>query len=289
MIQTSDLQAAELAALLHFYADAGVDTLLEDEGIDRFAEFERERQAAAVARPAPQQTSAPSGARARPSASPTSTPTAPPRPISQPVTIPGDEAIKLAREAASAASTIAELYDAVSGFEGCNLKFSARNTVFPKTASTLPITILGPAPSPEDDREGAAFSGAHGDLLQKMMAAIGIDTADVMLAHAIAWRPPGGRPPTQAEAEICRPFAERLLQLSKPKAVIMMGNFTARFFTGSSDPIHALRGQWFDLKFADFECRAIAMLHPQDLITAPISKRLAWADLQAFESTWRDA
>ena len=284
MIEVQDLSAGELAALLHFFGDAGVDTLLEDAGVDRFAEFATERPVAAPQ--AATTASRPPVSAAIQNRVGTSAP--PPRSIAPtPLTVPGEEAVKLARSAAAAANSIEELYEAIASFDGCNLKSSARNTVFPKVAGSAPILIFGPAPSADDDREGLAFSGGHGELLEKMLTAINIGLSDTMLAHAIAWRPPGGRQPTPLEAEICRPFAERLLILAKPKLVILMGNFTARFFTGSQDSIHALRGQWVQLAIDGHAFDALPMLHPQDLISAPASKRLAWNDLLDFETKFR--
>ncbi len=274
MIEVSQLNAGELAALLHFHADAGVEFLLEDEGIDRFAEFASSAALRAPEQSAPQQERAqrPSAAAAKPA----------PRPVSATaVAIPGEEAIEMARRAAEAATSLAELKQAIDNFEGCNLKASARNSVFPTEAGSLPILIFGATPSAEDDREGIPFSGAHGELLAKMFGAIGIDVAQMTLAHSVPWRPPGGRPPTPAEAEICRPFAMRLIALAQPRFMVMLGNFTTRFFTGSTETIHALRGQWFEIGTPATE--AMAMLHPQDLMTAPLSKRLAWTDLLALE------
>ena len=201
--------------------------------------------------------------------------------------IPGEEAVELARRAADAAKSLAELKQAVESFEGCNLRASARNTVFPGHQGSLPVLVFGATPSAEDDREGNAFSGAHGELLSRMFGAIGIALEDMTLAQTVPWRPPGGRPPTPAEAEICRPFAMRLITLAKPRFVVMLGNFTARFFTGSTEAIHALRGQWYEIGTPPTQ--AVAMLHPQDLIAAPLSKRLAWADLLAFEARLKEA
>lgn len=281
MIEVSQLNAGELAALLHFHADAGVEFLLEDEGIDRFAEFASSAVLRAPAQAAPQQERA-----QRPSAAAAAKPV--PRPVSSTaVAIPGEEAIEMARRAAEAATSLAELKQAIDNFEGCNLKASARNSVFPTEAGSLPILIIGATPTAEDDREGVPFSGAHGELLAKMFSAIGIDVAQTTLAHSVPWRPPGGRPPTPAEAEICRPFAMRLIALAKPRFVVMLGNFTTRFFTGSTEAIHALRGQWFEIGTPPTQ--AVAMLHPQDLMTAPLSKRLAWADLLAFEQHMEQA
>ncbi|MET3613237.1 DNA polymerase [Rhizobium aquaticum] len=284
MIEVSQLNAGELAALLHFHADAGVEFLLEDEGIDRFAEF-----AASAAIRVPAQTAAPQERAQRPSERQSAAAAKPaPRPVSATaVAIPGEEAIEMARRAAEAATNLAELKQAIDSFEGCNLRASARNSVFPSEAGALPILVFGATPSAEDDREGIPFSSAHGELLAKMFGAIGIDVAQTTLAHTVPWRPPGGRPPTPAEAEICRPFAMRLIALAKPRFVVMLGNFTTRFFTGSTEAIHALRGQWFEIGTPPTQ--AVAMLHPQDLMTAPLSKRLAWADLLAFEQRMKQA
>lgn len=280
MIEASHLSAAELSALLHFHADAGVEFLLEDQGIDRFQEFVAARDAAA------QRVSAPAAPDQR--ARQASTRTAAKTSVATPaVAIPGEETVEQARRAAQSAATLAELKDVVDRFEGCNLRASARNTVFPATAGTLPILVFGPTPSAEDDREGVAFSGVHGDLLARMFASIDLDVSEMTLAQTVPWRPPGGRPPTPAEAEICRPFAMRLIALTQPRHVIMLGNFATRFFTGSSEAIHTLRGRWFDIGEPPVE--AIAMLHPQDLTTAPLSKRLAWADLLEFGARFEAA
>ncbi|HWU62444.1 MAG TPA: uracil-DNA glycosylase [Ensifer sp.] len=278
MIEVSQLNAGELAALLHFHADAGVEFLLEDEGIDRFAEFAASAALRAPAQSAPQQERVQRPAAAKPA----------PRPVSATaVAIPGEEAVEMARRAAEAATSLPELKRAIDTFEGCNLKASARNSVFPTEVGSLPILIFGATPSAEDDREGVPFSGAHGELLAKMFGAIGIDVAQATLSHTVPWRPPGGRPPTPAEAEICRPFAMRLITLAKPRFIVMLGNFTTRFFTGSTEAIHALRGQWFEIGTPPTE--AMAMLHPQDLMAAPLSKRLAWTDLLAFEQRMNQA
>lgn len=280
MIDASNLLAGELAALLYFHADAGVEFLLDDAPKDRFAEFAEVAAASKANRQVGPQETAERSPRNAPSAKPTA-----PRAATPTVAIPGEEAVELARRAADTAPDLQSLKAAVERFEGCNLRASARTTVFPTSIGTLPILILGPAPSADDDREGLAFSGAHGELLQRMFSAIDIDIGAATLAHAVPWRPPGGRPPTPAEAEICRPFAMRMIALARPRLIVMLGNFTARFFTGSTDPIHALRGNWFEI--GDPPTEAIAMLHPQDLITAPLSKRLAWADLLDLESKFR--
>lgn len=287
MISANDLSPAELAALLHFHAEAGVEWLLEEEAIDRFAEFEAmkaaRRPAAPVPRPqqerqAPARTSAPAPQQR--------TDTAPvdrasPRP--QPA-IPDGEAVQQARFAAESARSLAELKTALEAFNGCNLKHSARSTIFASGDPASGIMVIGPAPGADDEREGMAFAGRQGQLLDRMLAAIGLNRSTILLTQIIPWRPPGSRTASPAETEICRPFIERQIALAEPKTILLLGNFAARFFFGENDMIHGLRGRWSEIAVGDLVIPAIASLHPQDLLAAPVNKRLAWSDLLAFRA-----
>ena len=283
MISARDMTPAELAALLHFHAEAGVEWLLEDEAVDRIAEFAEQRAArnvrapaaAALAQPGATQ---PAGGRTRPDVPP---PARAPSPGALPA-IPDEHAVTEARFAAESARSLAELKTAVEAFGGCNLKTSARSTIFAAGDPASRIMVIGPMPSGDDDREGAAFSGRAGLLLDRMLAAIGLRREAVLITTVIPWRPPGDRAPSAPEAAICRPFIERQVELAEPKAVLLFGNFTARFFFGETGTIHALRGQWRDIACGNHAVPAIATLHPQELLTAPASKALAWRDLQAF-------
>ncbi|NTB97599.1 uracil-DNA glycosylase [Agrobacterium tumefaciens] len=298
MIAAHDLSPAELAALLHFHADAGVDWLLEETPVDRFAEF-------AAARPARPMQGQEAGAAARqpsqrpmerggdtPQHSPQQqpkrqTPTrgAPPAPaVQQNVAMPDEQAVAAARFAAESARSLAELKTALDGFSGCNLKNSARNTIFTEGDPSSAIMVIGPMPDADDDREGLPFAGKTGLLLDRMLAAIGLERGAIMLGNVVPWRPPGNRPPTQAEMDICRPFIERQIALAEPKHLLLLGNFTARFFFGGAGTIHTLRGQWRDVAAGHLILPALASLHPQELLNAPASKSLAWQDLLAFQA-----
>jgi uracil-DNA glycosylase family 4 len=288
MISVNDLSPAELAALLHFHAEAGVEWLLEEEAVDRFAEFERmkaARQGARAALPAapsvPQPAQAPSQP-ARRTVTASAAPASPPPTRGAPA-IPDEQAIEQARFAAETARTLGELKTALEAFNGCNLKNSARSTIFASGNPESGIMVVGPMPSADDDREGLAFAGRNGQLLDRMLGAIGLKREQIMLTNVIPWRPPGNRTPSGPEMDICRPFIERQIALVEPKAILLLGNFTARFFFGGNDTIHGMRGQWREIGIAGRAIPAIASLHPQELLTAPVNKRLAWADLLAFE------
>lgn len=285
MISANDLSPAELAALLHFHADAGVEWLLEEEAIDRFAEFEAMKAARRPATTQPQQQHFAPGERPAPPRPSAVRPAAAERAASGPQpAIPDGEAVQQARFVAETARSLAELKTAIEAFNGCNLKHSARSTIFASGDVESGIMVIGSAPSAEDDREGAPFSGKSGQLFDKMLAAIGLTRSSVLLTQVIPWRPPGNRAPSVAEMDICRPFIERQIALAEPKAILLLGNFSARFFFGENDTIHGLRGRWKEIAVADCVIPAIASLHPQDLLTAPVNKRLAWNDLLVFQA-----
>ncbi|MDE1159282.1 MAG: uracil-DNA glycosylase [Neorhizobium sp.] len=308
MNAAADLNPAELAALLHFYADAGVDWLMEDEPADRFAEFAAQKAAReqarmpASARDGGQQAGQQRSDGGQPSASPQdraqdrtqatgqtarqgrNTPAAASLPAASPqsVAIPDGEAVASARMAADSAHSFAELRAAVEAFNGCNLKNGARSTVFASGHPASRIMVIGPMPNAEDDRDGQPFSGRQGQLLDRMLGAIGLSRDNVVLTNVIPWRPPGNRMPSPAELDICQPFLERQIALVEPKHVLLLGNFPARYLFGGNDTIHSMRGEWRDVRFGACEFKAIATLHPQDLITAPGNKALAWRDLLTF-------
>lgn len=289
MISANDLSPAELAALLHFHADAGVEWLLEEEAIDRFAEFEAMKAARRPAAAQAQQQHPAAGERPAGQAPPRPNAAARPAPAERAASgpqpaIPDGEAVQQARFVAETARSLVELKTAIEAFTSCNLKHSARSTIFASGDAESGIMVIGSAPSAEDDREGMPFSGKSGQLFDKMLAAIGLKRSAILLTQVIPWRPPGNRAPSAAEMDICRPFIERQIALAEPKAILLLGNFSARFFFGENDTIHGLRGRWKEIAVADCVIPAIASLHPQDLLTAPVNKRLAWNDLQAFQA-----
>lgn len=299
MNTAQNLDAQELTALLHFYADSGVEWLVEDEPVDRFAQFAAHKAAQAESRmpagarqqlvsqsdptsrtgdaPSTQGRAAPPQGRTAPAARPPATPAAN-------VAVPDGEAVSAARFAAESARSLPELKTALEAFNGCNLKNGARSTVFASGDPASGLMVIGPMPNADDDRDGIPFSGRQGQLLDRMLGAIGLSRDAVMLTNVIPWRPPGNRMPSDAEMAICRPFLERQVALAGPKLLLLLGNFPARFFLGETGTIHSLRGQWRDISFGGANLSAIATLHPQELLAAPANKALAWQDLLAFRS-----
>ncbi len=274
MIQAKDLQPQELSALLHFYADSGVEWLLEDAPIDRVAEFAAQKVAheqTSASQLAPQQRAD----RQQPARAAAATqPLNPP-----PVAMPNVDAVAAAQRAAESASSLADLKAAIESFDSCNLKNGARSTVFASGDPATRIMVIGPMPNADDDRDGLPFSGRTGQLLDRMLAAIGLSREAVLLTNIIPWRPPGNRMPSPAETAICKPFIDRQIALAKPDHLLLLGNFPARFFFGETGTIHSLRGEWREVTVGGRSVRALATLHPQDLLGAPATKALAWRDL----------
>ncbi len=295
MNAAKDLDTPELRALLHFYADSGVEWLVEDEPVDRLAQFAAQKAAQAEAKipatarqqqPAqgeptapPRTADAPAPTKGR--TAPTARPAAAAPPPS--VAVPDGEAVASARFAAESARSLPELKTALEAFSGCNLKNGARSTVFASGDPASGIMVIGPMPNADDDRDGIPFSGRQGQLLDRMLGAVGLSRQTVMLTNVIPWRPPGSRMPSDAELDICRPFLERQVALAEPKLLLLLGNFPARFFFGGNGTIHSLRGEWRDISFSGANLPAIATLHPQELLAAPANKALAWQDLLTFK------
>ncbi|APG83870.1 DNA polymerase [Sinorhizobium americanum CCGM7] len=290
MISANDLSPSELAALLAFHAEAGVEWLLEDAPVDRLAEFEALKAKRADARAAPQtrqrEASEAQRGRGQPATPGRALGTPPSGPASVPptVAIPDEQAVSEARFAAESARSLAELRTAMESFTGCNLKNSARNLVFADGNSASGIMVIGPMPYADDDRDAKPFSGKHGDMLERMLSGIGLSRTEVLLSNVVPWRPPGNRVPSGREADICRPFIERQIALAEPRHLLLLGNFTSRFFFGTNETIHQTRGQWRELSAGGHLVPALATLHPQDLITAPVNKRFAWLDLLSFKA-----
>ncbi len=260
-----------LRELLHFYAEAGVDTPLEDVPVDRFSQVEAKR-ASSVAPISPPAKSASAPAPERPQASIAA-------PALAKASVPDDAKIAMARQLALGAGSLEELREQLAAFDGCNLKFTAKNLVFADGNPAAPIMFVGEAPGREEDLEGVPFIGRSGQLLDRMFAAIGLDRSSVYIANTIPWRPPGNRTPTPLETEICRPFFERQVELANPKILVALGGPAAKALTNASEGILRLRGNWkTHLTPSGIEIPVMPTLHPAYLLRNPAQKRFAWRD-----------
>ncbi|HKX65451.1 MAG TPA: uracil-DNA glycosylase, partial [Rhizomicrobium sp.] len=192
------------------------------------------------------------------------------------------DAISSAQIAAATAATLDELKSALEAFDGCGLKRTATNTVFADGVPQGGIMLIGEAPGRDEDRIGKPFVGRAGQLLDKMLASIGLDRAsNAYITNVINWRPPDNRDPTPEEAASCLPFLRRHIELADPKVIILLGAVAARHVVGISEGIMKLRGRWLDYRVGRSMVPLMPTLHPAYLLRQPAHKKLAWRDLQA--------
>ncbi|MEQ1950682.1 uracil-DNA glycosylase [Mesorhizobium sp. CN2-181] len=284
MAVSSTEHSAGLRELLAFYAEAGVDEALLDEPADRFAESaEAKNRQAGAARPMDparrEETSGKAGEVRAPRKSflPDSQPVAAPRP--QAAAVPDGAQAALARELARSAASLEELRQIMLDFEGCNLKATAKNLVFADGNPEADLMLVGEAPGRDEDLEGLPFVGRSGQLLDRILAAIGRDRKSVYIANVIPWRPPGNRDPSPMETEICRPFIERQIELAAPKVLMTLGNPSTKALLRTQEGITKMRGKWREhVTDGDVRTPTMPTLHPAYLLRTPAHKRLAWRD-----------
>jgi uracil-DNA glycosylase len=262
--------APTVQQLLAFYLEAGVDCALGDAPVDRLAEPDSVPAAAA----GPREIVPPRPSREIPAAMP-----AAPR---ADVVLAPDEAISSAREAARTAPSLEALRALLENFEGCALKHTATRLVFADGNPQARVMFVGEAPGREEDIEGLPFVGRSGKLLDRMIAAIGLDRSKAYIANVIPWRPPGNRTPTPLETQICLPFVQRQIELVNPDVLVTLGNPSTQTLLSTREGIMKTRGKWFDYDTGTRTIRAIATFHPAYLLRSPSYKRMTWLDLRTI-------
>lgn len=258
---------------LRWWREASIDISLDDTSHDRFAEF--------LVNPAPvrrAETREATVAPLPPAAAPID------RPARTPVSTAVDEAARSAREIAAAARTLDELREALERFEGCGLKSTATRLVFADGAPGSAVMLVGEAPGGDEDRIGRPFVGRAGQLLDRMLASIGLDRNGVYIANCVPWRPPGNRTPTSQESQICLPFIRRQIELSAPKLIVCLGGSALTTLLGGRVGISRARGQWQGYASdSGVDVPTLPMFHPAYLLRQPSAKRWAWADLRRLK------
>ncbi len=299
MPERGDLQLR----LLAWYADMGVDAAVGDDAIDWLArgaakpgtDFNMPQRASksaarstameattsgqqATRAPAPAPTLAASTRPERRAPEPAASP---PRAFSAPAP---DTAVASARAAAASAATLDALGQTLAAFTGCGLQATAKNLCFYRGQPHARLMIVGEAPGREDDLAGAPFSGPAGEMLEKMLTAIGLTSEQVHVTNAVYWRPPGNRHPTPQELDVCQPFLERQTALVAPDVLLLLGAAAARHVTDVTPGIMRIRGKWLDATIGGHGVRTLVSLAPSYLLKAPSSKQSAWRDMLAIKA-----
>ena len=253
-------------SLLRWYAEQGITDTIGDVPVDRRV---TPPQKTAI----PRRTESPAAAAIAPPPAPSVAPTA-----------NTDQLASTARERAREASNLDELKAALANFDECSLKKTAKNLVFADGNPEAKIVFVGEAPGRDEDLQGLPFVGRSGKLLDRMLAAIGLDRTSVYITNIIPWRPPGNRNPTPEEIALCLPFLERHLELVNPTVVVALGGVSAKQLLNTTDGIMRLRGKWKQLTIGDkSNVPLMPTFHPAYLLRQPGQKRLAWQDLLSIK------
>lgn len=269
----SDMESLDaLRAALLWQAEAGIDEAIGEDPVDRFA---LSAANAAEAAPAPVQ-APPATERPAPLAAPQAIGMAAP-----------EHAVQTASRLAAAAHSLDELKAAIEAFEECPLKKTATNTVFADGNPAASVMLVGEAPGADEDRQGKPFVGVSGQLLDRMLATIGLDRQSedpakaFYITNIVFWRPPGNRNPTTNEIASCLPFLERHIELVQPDILVALGGVSAKSLLGRTEGIGRLRKEWhaYSAPRLAAPIDIMAMFHPAYLLRSPDQKRAAWQDL----------
>lgn len=266
--------AADPAALLRWYIDAGVDETIGDEPLNRYVTRPETPAAAPAAVPAVAPAPAPLAQRA----------TALP-----PTAAPVDAS---ATQLAQAAQTVDELRAAVEAFTGCGLKQFASRTVFADGNPRARVMFIGEAPGADEDRQGLPFVGVSGKLLDRMIGSVGLAReTNAYITNVVFWRPPGNRAPSDEEIAACLPFVTRHIELVDPVVLVLVGGLAAKTLLAKPLGITKLRGHWHEYETPGLSrpVPTMALFHPAYLLRSPQQKRFAWRDLLAIRQKLNDS
>ena len=269
--------------VLEFYLLAGVDESIGETPWNRYREDGAERRSDHASAPKHVERAGPSpprsAARSTPRPIAARTP-APPR-AGTGVETATDAPVRTAVGLAAASATLDELRGALESFEDCALKQTATNLVFGDGGPDARVVLIGEAPGAEEDRQGVPFVGQSGQLLNRMLASIGLARAEVFISNTVFWRPPGNRSPTTAEIAACLPFVERIVELVDPELLVALGGAAAKSVLGINENVGQLRRRWLSFSTPRL-ARPVptkVTFHPAYLLRSPGQKRMAWHDM----------
>ncbi len=276
--------ALDMREALRLQLEWGADEALADLPLDRLAAPSARPQSVARPTPAPQ---APAPQAPTPPALVLRTQAVRPPAAAPALPLPAAAAIQRARDIAAACATLDELRAALAAFDGCPLSATATNLVFNDGNPDSGLMLIGEGPGAEEDRTGTPFVGAAGQLLDRILASIGLDRTRCLITNTVFWRPPGNRTPTDAEVQVCLPFLHRQIALVRPRHLVLLGAPATKAIAGSSNGITRMRGKWLAAQIPglDAPVPTLPTLHPSYLLRTPPVRRDAWADWRLLRRT----
>lgn len=204
-----------------------------------------------------------------------------PSPPQPPVEQTAPPAPAAAEGALSKAEAIEQLRKEVEGCMRCDLHRTRMNLVFGSGNPNADLMFVGEAPGEEEDKQGEPFVGKAGQLLTKMIEAIGMKRSDVYICNILKSRPPGNRAPMPHEVAACLPFLKKQIRIIRPRILCALGATAAKTLLGTTQPIGALRGRFFDYESG----KLLPTFHPSYLLRSPWEKAKAWEDLKKVRDT----
>ncbi|HKE31228.1 MAG TPA: uracil-DNA glycosylase [Candidatus Angelobacter sp.] len=173
-------------------------------------------------------------------------------------------------------SALRAISDDIGDCTRCRLHKGRKNIVFGVGNVNADIMFVGEGPGADEDEQGEPFVGRAGQLLNNMIAAMGLKRSDVYIANVVKCRPPGNRTPEKDECETCGPFLLRQIEVIRPKVIVALGAVAAKYLLAINDSMANLRGRWYDFKGS----KLVVTYHPAYLLRDPRQKKEAWKDLQ---------
>ena len=173
-------------------------------------------------------------------------------------------------------ATLQELRDEIGDCRRCPLSKDRHHIVFGVGNPDADLVFVGEAPGREEDNQGEPFVGKAGQLLTKIISAMGFSRGDVYICNVIKCRPPDNRDPLPPEIEMCEPFVKEQLRIIKPRAICALGGFASQTLLKSEIKISRLRGQFHDY----YGVPLMPTYHPSYLLRNPHAKRDVWEDIK---------
>jgi uracil-DNA glycosylase len=271
------MKAAEAAAMIEWLVEMGADEVVGDLPLNRLA-APRAAPEAEVRKLAPAPSLQPKAAVGE----------------FRSVPLPQAQGSSDAAQMAAECMTLADIEQALMRFDACPLKKTATNLCFGDGNPEAEVMLIGEAPGRDEDIQGKPFVGRSGQLLDRMLQAIGLsrhgDTPQnsVYISNVIFWRPPGNRTPTDQETLMCLPFLRRAIEIKQPRLLVCLGATPTQRLMGRSEGILKLRGRWFGFSSGERSIPLLATLHPAYLLRQPAQKRLAWRDFLSMKQKCKD-
>ena len=176
-----------------------------------------------------------------------------------------------------------KLKDKINSIENCKLKDNSQNLVLGDGNINSPIMLIGEAPGIEEDKSSTTFKGEVGDLLNKMLLAIGVKKQNIYCSYAINFRPPEDRKPTAQEIKRYSVFMKKHISIIDPKIIILMGSSAMESLTGINTKISLERGKWKEIILKNKTYPVMISYNPSYLIRFPENKKYSWEDLKKIK------